>query len=88
MYICTVTGKTSTKLVGNEINRGLSDEYLYVDMEQLSPRNRTIISFLLTDLQFCVNHHHYGFGSVHHVDLIARLRDTILHPYKGYHVKD
>ena len=87
MYICTVTGKTSTKLVGNEINRGLSDEYLYVDMEQLSTRNRTIISFLLTDLQDCVNYP-YGLGSVHHVDLIATLRDTILHPYKDYHVKD
>ena len=87
MYICTVTGKTSTKLAGNEINRGLSDEYLYVDMEQLSPRNHTIISFLLTDLQDCVNYS-YGLGSVHHVDLIATLRDAILHPYKDYHVKD
>ena len=87
MYICTVTGKTSTKLVGNEINRGLSDEYLYVDMEQLSTHNRTIISFLLTDLQNCVNHP-YGLGSVQHVDLITILRDIISRPYKDYHVKN
>lgn len=87
MYICTVTGKTSTKLVGNEINRGLSHEYIYVDIEQRSPFNRTILAFILTDLRDCVNYP-YGLGSVHHVNLITLLRETISHPYEDYHVKD
>ena len=87
MYICTVTGKTSTKLTGNEINRGLSDEYIHVDIKQLSQRNHTIISFLINDLQNCVNGPS-GLGSIHHVDIIAKLREAVLHQCKDHYVKD
>ena len=81
MYICTVTGQTSDKLVGNIQNRGLSHEYIYVDIATMSPRTRTIISFLLGDLRDCINYPH-GFGSGYHLTIINDLHYVVSHPYE------
>ena len=81
MYICTVTGRISKTLIGNEVNRGLSHEYLYVNTTIISSYNLALICYLLQDLRDCL-HCPYGFGSTRHTDLIAALQYIINHPYE------
>ena len=76
MFLCTITGKFKPKLDGNEIARGLTNEYIHIDMKSLPANASLVFASLIADLKDCINYPH-GFGSNFHITAIKEIRTLL-----------
>ena len=51
MYFCTVTGSCKCTLNGNEVNRGLSTEYIYIEQSLLQSDAALLVSVLMCHIR-------------------------------------
>lgn len=74
VYLCTVTGRCKPQLNGNEINRGLSSEYVQIPKSVFTSVAALLITVLMRQVEDCAI---FCFGSDMHLSAIKELRDLL-----------
>ena len=70
MYFCTVTGNCKHTLNGNEVNRGLSTEYIYIEQSLLQSNAALLLSVLMCHIR---DYALSNFGSLAYLSAIEDL---------------
>ena len=81
MYFCIVTGSCKCTLNGNEVNRGLSAEYIYIEQSLFQSNAALLISTLMCHIR---DYALSNFGSLAYLSAIEDLTLFL----KGYNGKD